>query len=96
MTGEMFESVWVNIGFFLHHPDPKLRRIVKRRERLHLEIIKKTQSMVFNRTCLDNILLHIYIYIYIIIVERMKKHIKKHEDKYIQYLQKLQMTLTII
>ena len=47
MTSEMVESAWANIGGFLHL-DPEIRRIVRRFERLHLKIIKKMQSVVFN------------------------------------------------
>ena len=56
MTSEMVESAWANKGFFLHHLGPEIRRIVRRLEHLHLKIIKKRQSVVFNRIC--------YIYIY--------------------------------
>ena len=60
MTSEMVKSAWANIGFFLHHLDPEIQRIVRRLEHLHLKIIKKKQSVVFNRTSLS-----LYIYIYI-------------------------------
>ena len=42
MTNEMVESAWAKIGLFLYQLDPELRRLVKRLERLHLEIKKKT------------------------------------------------------
>ena len=60
MISEMVESAWANIGFFLPHLDPEIRRIVRRLERLHLKIIKKRQSQGFNRT-----FLYTYIYVYI-------------------------------
>ena len=40
MTSEMVESIWANIGVFLHDLDPEIWRIVRRLERLHLGIIK--------------------------------------------------------
>ena len=54
---------------FLHHLDPDIRKIAKKLS-LHLKILKKKQSVVFDQTCLDNDLLpkytiYIYIYIYI-------------------------------
>ncbi len=57
MTSEMVKSAWANIGFFLYQLDPEVRRLVRRLERLHLKILKKKQSTVFNETCLDNDLL---------------------------------------
>ena len=57
MTNKMVESAWANIVFFLHHLDSEIGRIVRRLEHLHLKIIKKRPSLVFNRTCLDNNLL---------------------------------------
>ena len=78
ITSEMLESAWANIRFFRYQIDPELRRLVRRLERLHLMILKKKQSVVFNQICLDNNLLPkytislslslslaIYIYIYI-------------------------------
>ena len=59
MTSEMVESAWANIGFFFHHLDPEIPRIVRRLEHLHVKIIKERQSVLFNRTSLS-----IYIYIY--------------------------------
>ena len=68
MTKEIVESAWANIGFFLHHLDPEIRRKVRRLECPHLKIIKKCQSVVFNRTCLFvclSLSLSLYIYMYI-------------------------------
>ena len=42
------ESAWANIGFFLYQLDPNVRRLVRRLERLHLKILKKKESTVFN------------------------------------------------
>ena len=61
MTSKMFESTWVNIGFFLYQFDPEVRRLMGRIGCLHLKILKKKQSSVFNQTCLDNDLLPKYI-----------------------------------
>ena len=72
MIREMVESAWANIVFFLHHLDPEIGRRVRRLKRLHLKIIKKRLSVVFNRTCPDNKLLPIYIYIYIRIMDTIK------------------------
>ena len=41
MTSEMVESAWANMGGFLHHLDPEIRRIVRRFECLHLNNHKK-------------------------------------------------------
>ena len=66
MTSEMVKSAWANIGFFLYQLDPEVRRRVRRLEPLHLKILKKKQSTVFNQTCLDYDLLPTYTtYIYI-------------------------------
>ena len=40
MTSEMVESAWANIGFFIYQHDPKVRRLVRRFEHLHLKILK--------------------------------------------------------
>ena len=48
--------------------DSEVRRRMRRFEHLHLKILKKKQSAVFNQTCLDNDLLPqytIYIYMYV-------------------------------
>ena len=63
MTTEMVESVWANMGYFLHHLDPNIREIRKKQKRLHLKILKMKQSMVFYWKRLDNDLLPKYIYI---------------------------------
>ena len=60
---------WNSMEYFLHHHNQDVRKITKRLERLHLEILKRKQSAFFNRTCLDNnlplkSLKYIYIYIY--------------------------------
>ena len=57
MTREMVESARVSMGYFLHHLDPDIRKVTRRLERLHVKILKRKQSVVFNRTCLDNDLL---------------------------------------
>ena len=54
MASKIVESAWANMGLFLHHLATEIRRIERRFECLHLKIIKKRQSVVFNRTCLDN------------------------------------------
>ena len=54
MTSEMVENTLANIRFFFHLLDPEIRRRVRRLERLHLKIIKKGESVVFNRPRLDN------------------------------------------
>ena len=80
MTSEMVESTWACIGFFLQHLDPDIRKITRRLVHLHLKILKKKQSVVFNRTCLDNDLLPkytIYIYIYIYIYTHTKKKLNE-------------------
>ena len=58
-TSEMVESAWAPIVHFFYHLDSDIRKITLRLERLHLKILKRKQSAVFNRTCL-----FIYIYIY--------------------------------
>ena len=47
-----------NIGFILYQINPEVRKLVRRLERLHLNILKKKQFTVFNQP-------YIYIYIYI-------------------------------
>ena len=59
MTSEMGKSSWANIGYFLYQLDPEVRRL----ERLHMKILKKKLSTIFNQACLDNDLLPRYIYI---------------------------------
>ena len=49
------------LGYFLHQLEPDIRRLVRRRERLHSKIKKKKQSVVYNQMGL-----YIYIYIYIL------------------------------
>ena len=56
----MVERAWASMGHFLHHLDPNIRKITRRLDSLHLKILKKKQSAVFNRTCLDNDLLPKY------------------------------------
>ena len=46
---------WASIGYFLHHFDAYIRKITRRLKRLHMKILKRKQSVVFNRICLDNI-----------------------------------------
>ena len=68
MTSEMVEIAWASMTHFLHHLDPDIRKITKRLERLRLKILKRIQSVVFNRTYLVNAAkntTYIYIYIYI-------------------------------
>ena len=70
MTSEMIKSARANIGHFLYQLDPEIWRLVKELEHLHLKILQKKQSEVFNETSLDNDLvpkytIYIYIYIYI-------------------------------
>ena len=78
MTSEMDESAWVSMGCFLHHLDPGIKYIARRLERLHLKILKKKQSTIFNQTCLDNDLLSKYtLYIYI----KVKKSCLKTTQK---------------
>ena len=51
----MVESGWVkNKGQFLYPLDPDVRKITKRLERLHLKIINKKYSEVFNKASLNN------------------------------------------
>ena len=67
LHSKMVKSTRANLGFFTHDLNPEIRRIVRRLEYLHLKIIKKKQSMEFDRTCLDNNLLSkykIYLYMY--------------------------------
>ena len=59
MTSKIIESSWANLGLFLYHLDPDIRRLVRRIGRLHLKILEKKKSAVFSQTC------YIYIYIYI-------------------------------
>ena len=58
----MVEGALASMWHFLHNLDPDIRKITRRLEHLHLEILKRKHSMVFNQTCL-----YIYIYIYICI-----------------------------
>ena len=60
------------LGFFLYHIDIEIR-IVRRSERLPLKIIKKRQSVIFNRTCQ-------YICMYI----KREKKIPNKKDFYMQ------------
>ena len=53
ITSEMVESALANMANFLHHLDRALRIIGRRLDHLHLNILKGKQSVVFNRTCLD-------------------------------------------
>ena len=60
MTSEMVESAWATGRFFLYQLDIEDRRLLRRFEHLHLIILKKKQSVLFNQTCLDNNLLPKY------------------------------------
>ena len=51
MTSEMVKSAWASIGYFLYYLDPDIQRIARRLEHLHLKILKKKQSEVFNHSC---------------------------------------------
>ena len=50
---------WAWMGYILHNLDSDIRKIT-RLERLHLKILKRKQSAVFNWICLDNDLLPKY------------------------------------
>ena len=56
MTSEMAKSACTYIGFFHYQLDPDMRRL----ERLHLMILKRKQSVVFNQICSDTDLLPKY------------------------------------
>ena len=75
MTKSMVESAWAeDMGQFLYHVDPNLRKITRKLEKNKI-INNKQCSIIFNKTCLNNNLLpkyklfkkklYIYIYIYI-------------------------------
>ena len=49
MTSEMLENAWATMGYILHHRDPDIRKIARRLEHLHLRILKKKRSVVFNK-----------------------------------------------
>ena len=58
ITKSMVESAWAeDMGQFLYHLDPDIRKIKSRLEKLQLKIIKC--SIFFNKTCCQNI--HSYI-----------------------------------
>ena len=44
MTNEMVESAWASMGYFLHHHDPDIRKIIIRLEHLHLKILKRKHT----------------------------------------------------
>ena len=44
MTSEIVNSAWANIEFFVYQRDLVVRRL----KCLHLKILKKKQSLVFN------------------------------------------------
>ena len=54
----MVGSTWASIGHFLDQPDSDIRWIITL-ERLHLKILKRKYSAVFNKS---NIYIYIYIY----------------------------------
>ena len=61
----MVENTRASTGNFLYHLNPDLRKIIRRLERLHLKILKRKYSAVFNRTCLHtHTHTHTHIYIY--------------------------------
>ena len=53
MTNKMVESTWASMGYFLHHRDTDIRKITRKFEYLHLKILKRKQSVVFNWTCIN-------------------------------------------
>ena len=67
MTNEMVESARANIGLFLHHLDPEIRRILRRLECLHLKIIKSGSPWYLTEIIYIYIYTYIYVYIYIYI-----------------------------
>ena len=46
----MVESAWANIGFILYQLGPEGRRLVRKHERLYLNIFTMKQSAVLNQT----------------------------------------------
>ena len=64
-----------NFGKFLHQFQPKTKTLIRKLERILIELYKRNVSLLFNQTCLNERLLpnhthththaHIYIYIYI-------------------------------
>ena len=67
------ESAWNSFGKFIHQFQPETKTLTRKLEQILIKLYKQNVSLLFNQTCLNEILLlnhthtHTYIYIYIYI-----------------------------
>ena len=74
MAYERFESAWDNFGKFIPQFQPKTKTLIRKFERILIELYRQNVSSLFNQTCLNERMLpnyththtHTYIYIYFI------------------------------
>ena len=62
LISTIVERVWARMGYFLHHLDPDIRKMIRKLERLHLKILKRKLSLHLRQNMLK---WYIYIYIYL-------------------------------
>ena len=65
MAYERSESIWDNFGKFIYQLQPKTKTLVRKLERILIELYRQNASLLINQTCLNEGLLPNYIYIYI-------------------------------
>ena len=67
MAYEGSESVQDNFGKFIHQFQPERKTLIKKLERILIELYRQNVSLLFYETCLNERLLPNYLYIYIYI-----------------------------
>ena len=60
MAYERSKSAWDNFGKFIHKFQPPTKILIRKLERILIELYRQNVSLLFNETCI-----YIYIYIYI-------------------------------